>query len=41
MAKRWKKFRYKIEAVQFIQSKNLSMDCLKGTNGKWYVEWSE
>lgn len=41
MNKKWKKFRYKIEAIEFIRSKNLSMDCLKGTNGKWYVEWIE
>ena len=41
MAKRLKIFRYKIEAIQFIKSKNLSMDCLQGTSGKWYVSWSE
>lgn len=32
-------FKYKIEAIQFIQTHNLSMDCLKGTYGRWVVEY--
>ena len=33
------RFRYRADAVAFIQTNNLSMDCLKGTNGNWIVEY--
>ena len=39
MDKKWKRFRYKADAITFIKVNNLPLERLGGTNGKWYVSY--